>query len=64
VVATSPWCNVSVDGVDKGPTPVRLQLPAGPHTVVLSNPEFHIQRTLPVELKPGETLRKKLDFAE
>jgi hypothetical protein len=62
LVASSPWCNVSVDGQDKGPTPVSIKLPAGRHTVLLSNPEFKINRTMPVLILPNETLRKKLDF--
>jgi hypothetical protein len=64
VIASSPWCNVSIDGVNKGPTPVSAKLPAGKHVVLLTNPEFKISRTLPVTVMPGETLRKKLDFAQ
>jgi hypothetical protein len=64
VVASSPWCNVSVDGQDRGPTPLSVKLPAGKHTLVLTNAEFKITRTLPVMILPNETLRKKLDFAQ
>ncbi|MGZ3443866.1 MAG: PEGA domain-containing protein, partial [Polyangia bacterium] len=64
LLASSPWCNVKVDGVDKGPTPVSMKLPAGKHTVLLSNPEFKISRTLPVMILPNETTRKRLDFAQ
>ena len=64
VIASSPWCNVSIDGADKGPTPLSLKLPAGKHAVVLSNPEFKISRSLSVMILPNETLRKKLDFAQ
>jgi hypothetical protein len=64
VVLTSPWCRVAVDGVDHGATPLNLELPAGPHLLLLTNPEFHIRRTLPVTIRRGETLRKSLDFAE
>jgi hypothetical protein len=62
LLASSPWCNVSIDGVSKGPTPVSVKLRAGKHTVVLSNPEFKISRTLPVLIMPNQTLRKRLDF--
>jgi hypothetical protein len=55
---------VRIDGVDKGPTPVSVKLPAGRHTVLLTNPEFNINRTLPVVIAPNETLRKRLDFAQ
>jgi tRNA A-37 threonylcarbamoyl transferase component Bud32 len=62
LLASSPWCNVSIDGVNKGPTPVSVKLRAGKHNVVLSNPEFKIARTLPVLILPNQTLRKRLDF--
>jgi hypothetical protein len=62
LLATSPWCNVKVDGVDKGPTPINLKLPAGKHTVVLTNPEFKINRSLPVMIMPNEINRKRYDF--
>ena len=62
LLATSPWCNVRIDGVDKGPTPINVKLPAGKHTVVLSNPEFKINRSLPVMIMPNETNRKRYEF--
>jgi serine/threonine-protein kinase len=62
VVASTPWCNLTVDGQAKGPTPLTLKLRAGRHTIVLTNPEFKINRTLPVTIAPNETVRKKLDF--
>ena len=64
LIATSPWCNVRVDGADKGPTPLTLKLPAGRHTVVLTNSEFKINRTLPVTILPNQTVRKRLDFGQ
>jgi serine/threonine protein kinase len=63
LIASTPWCNVRVDGVDRGPTPVSLKLPAGKHTLVLTNPEFKINRTVAVPIAPNETARKKFDFA-
>jgi serine/threonine protein kinase len=62
VLASSPWCHVSVDGVSHGTTPVTLKLKAGTHTVVVSNPEFRVHRTLSVEVQEGRTLRKMLEF--
>jgi tRNA A-37 threonylcarbamoyl transferase component Bud32 len=62
LLASTPWANVSIDGESKGPTPIRVTLPAGKHTVVLTNPEFKINRTMPVMILPNETLRKRLDF--
>ena len=64
VLASSPWCHVAVDGSDRGPTPLRLALPAGPHEVELTNAEFHITRRLTIHIRAGETLRKSLDFGE
>lgn len=63
-VASSPWCTVEIDGKDRGQTPISIKLPAGTHTVVLSNPEAKIKRSLSVVVHPGETVRKKLDFAK
>jgi hypothetical protein len=63
VVASSPWCNVTVDGQARGTTPLSVKLKAGSHEVVLVNPEFKIKRTLSVEVEPGQTVRKSLDFA-
>jgi hypothetical protein len=64
VLASSPWCHVAVDGSDRGPTPLRLALPAGPHDVELTNAEFRIARRLTIHIRAGETLRKSLDFGE
>jgi serine/threonine protein kinase len=63
VIASSPWCTVSVDGQARGTTPLSLKLKAGPHDVVLANPEYKIKRTLSVEIEPNQTVRKSLDFA-
>ena len=35
-----PWANVSIDGKDVGRTPVNVELPPGPHRIVLENPSF------------------------
>ncbi len=64
VVATSPWCRVIVDGTDRGATPLEIKLPAGQHSVLLSNPEFHIKREMAVDIKAGATVRKRFDFAD
>jgi hypothetical protein len=63
-VATNPWCNVAVDGVDRGQTPIDVKLAAGRHTLTLTNPDFHIKRQLSVTVTPNETVRKKLDFSQ
>jgi hypothetical protein len=64
VVASSPWCQVAVDGVARGPTPLHVDLPAGTHTVELTNAQFHIARKLTVLIHAHQTVRKSLDFGE
>jgi serine/threonine-protein kinase len=61
-LTSSPWCTISVDGSDKGQTPMRIEVAAGTHQVRLSNPEYHIQRQITVTVHPGETVRKSLEF--
>jgi hypothetical protein len=63
VLASSPWCNVTVDGQARGTTPLNLKLKAGAHEIVLSNPDYKIKRTLAVDIEPNQTVRKSLDFA-
>jgi hypothetical protein len=63
VFASSPWCTVTVDGQERGTTPLVLKVKAGSHKVVFANPEYKIRRTLTVDVKPGETVKKRLDFA-
>lgn len=51
------WANVRVDGQDAGTTPrPPIELSAGPHRIVLENPETQgrVERT--VEVKAGETV--------
>ena len=63
VIASSPWCTVTVDGQARGTTPLELKLKAGAHQVLLANPDYKIRRTLSVEIEPNQTVRKSLDFA-
>jgi hypothetical protein len=63
VIASSPWCTVTVDGQARGTTPLDLKLKSGAHEVVLANPEYKIKRTLAIEIEPNQTVRKSLDFA-
>ena len=40
VATNSGWCNVAVDGANKGATPVAgLELAAGPHKVTCTSPD-------------------------
>jgi len=63
VIASSPWCTVTVDGQARGTTPLSLKLKAGAHDVVLANPEYKIRRSLSVDIEANQTVRKSLDFA-
>ncbi len=62
VLATTPWCNVFIDGLARGTTPLTITLPAGQHTIGLTNPEFKVKRVLSVAIEPNATTRKRLDF--
>jgi serine/threonine protein kinase len=62
VLATTPWCNVTIDKQDRGQTPLTTKLAAGPHTLVLTNAEFKVKRSLTITIEPNQTLRKRLDF--
>jgi serine/threonine-protein kinase len=58
---TSPWTKVSEGGRSYGVTPiVRVQLPAGPHTFTLENPERGIKSQVTVVVKAGETVTKRM----
>jgi len=63
VIASSPWCTVTVDGQARGTTPLSLKLKAGAHDVVLAKPEYKIRRSLSVDIEANQTVRKSLDFA-
>ena len=62
VLATTPWCSVSIDKIDRGTTPLTVKLAAGSHALVLTNTEFKVHRSLSVVIQPNEMLRKRLDF--
>jgi hypothetical protein len=66
-VGSRPWTKVSVDGEDKGNTPQdKIQLPAGKHKLVLSNPQFGINHAQSIEIAPNETTTviKKFEVPE
>src|SRR5262249_23707873 len=54
-IVSNPWCTVTVDGSERGQTPLNLKLAAGPHTVVLTNNEYKIRRQITVRIAPNET---------
>ncbi|MHB8873623.1 MAG: protein kinase domain-containing protein [Myxococcaceae bacterium] len=54
-VNSTPWANVSVDGVPRGSTPLyALALAPGRHVLHLANPLSKQAVTMTVDLKPGE----------
>jgi len=63
LVLARPYADVSVDGkpVDQTPLP-RLALRPGPHSVVLSHPEYQDYRRK-VTIRPGEVLRLNFDWS-
>jgi hypothetical protein len=61
-VVVTPWADVAVDGAPAGQTPLRrLALAAGPHTVVLTHPDYE-PYTRRVVVKTGETVRVNVDL--
>ncbi|MBI2897232.1 MAG: serine/threonine protein kinase [Deltaproteobacteria bacterium] len=61
VLDSRPWCNVTIDGVARGQTPiVNLSLPAGQHTGRCVNPQFNIAAGFSFTIRSGETTRKRL----
>ena len=55
-----PWAMVFIDGEKKGRnTPIiSLELAPGYHSVRIINPELKVDRTIPLEIRPGETTRQ------
>jgi hypothetical protein len=62
VVAATPWCEVTVDGIGVGPTPLKVELTAGTHRVRLVNPDFHVDRSATVLIRPQQIERKRFEF--
>jgi hypothetical protein len=42
---------------------MNLQVPAGTHTITLTNPEFGVKKELTVTVKPGETVTRVLTLS-
>jgi serine/threonine-protein kinase len=63
-LTTEPWSDVSIDGNPLGQqTPVLgVQLPAGRHVVKLTNPHYKLERTVVIDIKPGEETRRFVDL--
>ncbi|HKP63216.1 MAG TPA: protein kinase [Polyangiales bacterium] len=58
-----PWSRVTIDGKLIGNTPqFNIPLRAGSHSVNLVNPEFGLNKTVTIEIKPGEVVTKVLSL--
>ena len=45
-----------------GDTPINnLRLPAGKHALRITNPDLHIDQTMPITLEPGQALTLNLE---
>jgi hypothetical protein len=62
VLAARPWCEVTIDGAPRGPTPATVRLAAGVHRVRLTNAAFHIDHTIKVDIAPRRITRRALSF--
>jgi hypothetical protein len=63
-VNATPWAHVRVDGAPRGETPLLgLSLPAGRHTLELSNEPLGVHRELTLTLRPGEHARRVEDLS-
>jgi hypothetical protein len=57
-----PWAQVSVDGDDKGATPLKpIELGAGTHQVVLKHPSYE-PLSRQVTIQPGSTTRLEINL--
>ena len=61
LVAASPWCTLFVDGASKGPTPVSVEIAAGPHQL-RCDPAKGSPKIANVGITDGATARYKFTF--
>ncbi|HEY2746731.1 MAG TPA: protein kinase [Polyangia bacterium] len=62
-VASEPRCELLVDGVPYGATPlIDLAVPAGKHTIVLLNSAANVRETKKVQLREGELWTRSFSF--
>jgi serine/threonine-protein kinase len=64
-INSRPWSQVTIDGKLIGNTPqMSIPLVAGRHKVKLANPELGIVRGFNVDIEPGQTTTKTIEFGE
>lgn len=62
-INSRPWANIYINGKLIKSTPIiKFSLPAGTHKIQFKNPKFNIDKTFPIELKPGEHVRMIKNF--
>lgn len=61
LVASTPWCTLFVDGQSKGPTPVSVEIAAGPHQL-RCDPAKGDPKIANVGITDGATARYKFTF--
>jgi serine/threonine protein kinase len=60
---TYPWTKVTEGSRNLGTTPLnRVSLSPGVHSITMENPEKGIKQTVPITIKSGEVVAKKLAF--
>lgn len=64
-VNSRPWAEIYLDGQHIGHTPLRgAQVPAGRHTLKLTNPGMDMSKTLTINVVAGQTLTKIENLAK
>lgn len=64
-VRVKPWGEVSVDGVNKGITPIgAIRLYEGRHTVKITNKDLGVTRTRRIKIEGGRTKSLRIDLTE
>jgi serine/threonine-protein kinase len=64
-IDTTPWSIVSVGGKTLGQTPlVKVKLATGSHSVVLKNPDLHIETTYTVNIESGKVTARRVAIGE
>ena len=62
-VNTTPWAKVYIDGTYVGDTPIRgHSLPAGKHSIRLSNPRLEVDKEATISIRAGETTKKYFEL--
>ncbi len=63
-VLTSPWAKVYWNDQELGVTPMTqpVELPAGRQVLVFRNPDLHLEKSVPVDVPPGEIKAVKVNL--